>query len=150
MQYLHTLKDNIAFVICDWLPSSACVWKKLFPEICFAIQLISFLQAASFCMLYHRQQKCNARKSLRWNTLGQPCRIPIQANTVSVPQHKLFLGNSYFEVVSTVSRVLFNEHHVPHLSLRMNHFFVIPSTDNISLPAPHLNGHGCLEHLRWV
>lgn len=54
---VHTLKSNIAFVICDWLPNSACVWKKLFPEICFVIQfvclLISFFQAASFCILYH-------------------------------------------------------------------------------------------------
>lgn len=55
---VHTLKSNIAFVICDCLPNSACVWKKLFPEICFVIQfvclLISFFQAASFCILYHR------------------------------------------------------------------------------------------------
>lgn len=58
---VHTLKSNIAFVICDWLPNSACVWKKLFPEICFVIQfvclLISFFQAASFCILYHADNR---------------------------------------------------------------------------------------------
>lgn len=58
---VHSLKSNITFVICDWLPNSACAGKKLFPEIYFAIQfmylLISLFQATSFCALYHTDNR---------------------------------------------------------------------------------------------
>lgn len=125
---VHTLKSNIAFVICDWLPNSACVWKKLFPEICFVIQfmclLISFLQAASFCILYRADNRnVMVGKAFPEIHLVSPAVFPYRA-VLPLSPNKFFLGSSCSEVVSTVSWVPFNEHRIPRFSLRMDLFFL--------------------------
>lgn len=123
---VHTLKSNIAFVVCDWLPNSACVRKKLFPEICFAILfmclLISLLQA--FCILYHTDNRnVMLGKMFTEIHLVSPAVCPSSVILSLSLSNKFFLGNSCSEVVSTASRVTFNEHHIPLFNLRMNHFF---------------------------
>jgi len=152
---VHSLKSNITFVICDWLPNSACAGKKLFPEIYFAIQfmylLISLFQAALFCALYHTDNRniMLGRGSLKctWPALQyfnpqQPCSNPL--TTTKLSQMTPALRKA---VVSAISPVSFNNHHIPCFSLRMSHVFVIPLTDSVSPLALHLNIQGCLEDL---
>lgn len=82
--------------------------------------LISLLQAASFYILYHTgDRNLVLGKPFTEIHLVSPTVLPSSAILSLSLNNKLSVGNNCSEVVSTISQILFNEHHIPCFSLRI-------------------------------